>query len=141
MLHVLPYTPHMSDAGMQGPCRCGSSMNTRVAPFHGTSLYLADSGCVAADDISAWPHRAVADPDDLEDASSQTEDFSEQEDANGAAGSRVDAVGQRDDTRMRDAEPSPSVPGELLTRPSYVFSDDDVRLPGLLCLLPDIPSI
>lgn len=54
---------------------------------------------------------AVADPDDVEDAASQTEDVSEQEGTNGGSGSGV-ASAQPGDVSMADADPSPAVPGD-----------------------------
>ena len=56
---------------------------------------------------------AVADPDDVEDASSQTEDVSEQEGTNGGTGSGV-ASAQPGDISMADVNPSPEVPGDHL---------------------------
>jgi hypothetical protein len=52
---------------------------------------------------------SVADPDDLEDAASQTEDVSEQEGTNGGTGSGAASV-QPGDVSMADVDPSPEVP-------------------------------
>jgi hypothetical protein len=75
--------------------------------------------CLPLDQASLWVScdrlhdsmGAVADPDDVEDASSQTEDVSEQEGTNGGTGSAA-ASAQPGDISMADVDPSPEVPGD-----------------------------
>ena len=76
-----------------------------MLPSDQASLWVP---CIRLHDSSC----AVADPDDLEDASSQTEDVSEQEGTNGGTGSGV-AGAQPGDISMADVDPSPEVPGDL----------------------------